>query len=1401
MKHKMMSSLLFRLVSIVLVIGMLTMGMASSVVGAEDPVVAAGGSPTITTDKTKYSLGETMVISGIGFTADGTVNIQVLRPDHEIDTLGPVSTDADGAFQTTYSPPNVPGRYKITATDGIDTAKTAATEADAANYSLVAFGVKTNAAGTLVTDIGWGRGNSDKGWREGDWVPVKLTIVGANLATLPDIYIGWDYTTGPDDARFVDLVRDLQVGTPSSTDGGGYPLGDEYGWPKADGTPYPTGPSPLPLLAAVHTAQTSTGQNTWTGFTSLQGVSLVNYPGGATDSSLGTRPGTVTDKKHQFKIPGNEIRNVLGATGTADICIYFQAHLARTFVWTNALEKQYNISPYTPWGGDLYGASVYNTDTRVGSSYAPGSSGQMYVLMTGQGQITCQLPIPPKPAGLIDGYKFNDADNSGTNMTGNETGIQGWRIYISGIDPEGLVFSKSVLTDGNGFYSFTGLTDGTWYVAEDEARASPVETFWSQTYPNGGTPLVPPVATPILSGSIPLNFPGSPDLGPWGYSVALNEVTSQIQHHVDFGNVGTGCLTVHKTATIPACVVGTPPNVDFTVHVVGPSYPSGIDLVFHLVNGVITNNDQTLPNITPGQYTVSEPTQPASWNLTSIAPTQPINIAGGSSCGGNVVTVTDTFQPGCLTVHKTATIPACVVGTPPNVDFTVKIVGPSYPGPTGTTLTFHLVNGVITNNDQTLTCILPGAYTVSEPTQPASWNLTSILPAQPINIAAGSSCGANVVTVTDTFQPGCLTVHKTATIPACVVGTPPDVDFTVEIVGPSYPGPTGTTMTFHLVNGVITNNDQTLTCILPGAYTVSEPTQPASWNLTSILPVQPINIAAGSSCGANVVNVTDTYQTTCLTVHKTATIPACVVGTPPDVDFTVKIVGPSYPGPTGTTLTFHLVNGVITNNDQTLTCILPGAYTVSEPTQPASWNLTSITPTQPINIAAGSSCGANVVTVTDTFQPGCLTIYKSLVTTGYLFASNITMDFIVKVVGPSYPGPAGHNVTFHVVNGAVTNSPQTLSCILPGAYNVSEVNPGIMWTVTGGGNVNVSSGITCAQSTVTNTIKLPHTTINITADVYETTAGGNVWLYISDKNDGQVPLTDPHIHLLIGGVEFDANNVTPGIQPLTKGDAYWSSGPLNWPQIPGAPNGDTINDGIMGVNETWYWAVQVTISATTEFIVNGHGIDPLGYPVDGPTYSTETDTITVEVGGATRTWGFWKTHLFLVNWMFNPAGGNITLPIYMGTWKNYSGTLQAQNITNVCRYMGLMWSDQAKNSDRTQRKDIDKARIHTAYQALAAIMNDSMTGGADLLGWLKTHGYPSATDARATIADILTNGTIEQIRNLGSKLGDFNESGDDVALDPSLPATGRTTGNIADPQGGRTAGATCISFWNTPRRV
>jgi len=440
--------------------------------------------------------------------------------------------------------------------------------------------------------------------------------------------------------------------------------------------------------------------------------------------------------------------------------------------------------------------------------------------------------------------------------------------------------------------------------------------------------------------------------------------------------------------------------------------------------------------------------------------------------------------------------------------------------------------------------------------------------------------------------------------------------------------------------------------------------------------------------------------------------------------------------------------------------------------------------TSPVDVLPGGTCAT--VTVNNVYVPGCLEVTKVVDLDDYVFAASANSTFTITVTGPSYP--TGHDLTFHLVNGVVTydaemDATACLSGLIPGDYYVTEIAPP-GWddpVITNDDPAVVAAGDACNETAVevivTNTLLIPHTTISITADVYETTPGGNVWLYISDTNDGEVPLTNPSVTLLVGS--------DPPIE-LVKGDAYWSVGPPTWAISSGTANGDTNDDGIMDVGETWYWAVQVTLYADTDITVNGHATDPLGNPVDGPTYESETGTITIEVGGATRTWGFWKTHLWLVEWMFDPAGGNITLPIDLGSWPDINGDPEAKLINTVCEYMGLMWSKQSQSADGGHREKIDAARVHTAHQALAAIMNYYMPGGAPL----------PAGITLASIADTLTNGTIQEIRALGSALADYNESGDDVALDPSMPPTGKT--NNADPQGARLVGGPCEPFWDTP---
>jgi len=86
--------------------------------------------------------------------------------------------------------------------------------------------------------------------------------------------------------------------------------------------------------------------------------------------------------------------------------------------------------------------------------------------------------------GSIEGYKYNDYNNSGSFDESYWYGIDNWRInlYDSLMSEEGGLPTpiQSVLTSGYGKYSFTNLSPKTYYVCEEK------NNNWIQTQPSVG---------------------------------------------------------------------------------------------------------------------------------------------------------------------------------------------------------------------------------------------------------------------------------------------------------------------------------------------------------------------------------------------------------------------------------------------------------------------------------------------------------------------------------------------------------------------------------------------------------------------------------------------------------------------------------------------------------------------------------------------------------------------------------------------------------------------------------------------------------------------------------------------------------------------------------------------------
>ncbi len=346
-------------------------------------LVGATSTATISTDKTKYAVGETMVITGSGFTADGTVNIIVQEPGNAgTDILPPVSTDASGSFQTTYSPPMIPGRYKITATDGANSALTAATEADAVGYDKSGYDKGTSS---------WGTGQQS-GYAENDWVQYQYTVTGIT-GTVPSFNVMFDEAVGG--RIFIDALSNFRVAVDKP-----YVAANSV---LPDGTPEPPA--------------TDGGDGFWA-FTPLninQGYNDKNH------TFTGDDPLNSPSAVHAFRIDPATIHATNSnfpasfSSGTHTVTIYFEAKMAASFVWSTGHE--YLLSnPASLYGahapaaavpaGVVYGTHVYDDWTTTAWSGAGGGGANKHFTIDGQsagpsGAIALPIPAVTLPTGSI----------------------------------------------------------------------------------------------------------------------------------------------------------------------------------------------------------------------------------------------------------------------------------------------------------------------------------------------------------------------------------------------------------------------------------------------------------------------------------------------------------------------------------------------------------------------------------------------------------------------------------------------------------------------------------------------------------------------------------------------------------------------------------------------------------------------------------------------------------------------------------------------------------------------------------------------------------------------------------------------------------------------------------------
>jgi uncharacterized surface anchored protein len=603
--------------------------------------------------------------------------------------------------------------------------------------------------------------------------------------------------------------------------------------------------------------------------------------------------------------------------------------------------------------------------------------------------------------------------------------------------------------------------------------------------------------------NLPIYYTVGKDIFPIIYSVVEDPVPTGFLDPVYGGSAADfftvynekiyGSLTVHKTVNTNDAIGLTVP--DFSITITGPSYPTGNTKVFNQTNGM----EQTWTNLLPGTYTVTESGISAPWSV-DIDP-ETFDVEGGDDTDVDV-TVTNSYAPGSLTVHKTVDTNDAVGLTVP--DFSITITGPSYP--TGDTKVFNQTNGM----EQTWENLIPGNYTVTESGIAAPWSVD--IDPEDFDVLSGEDTTVDV-TVTNSYDVGSLTVLKAVETNGAIGLTVPD--FSITITGPSYPD--GDTKVFNQTNGM----EQTWENLIPGTYTVTESGIATPWSV--VIDPEEFDVVGGEDTTVD-VTVTNTYATGSLTVLKSLELNGAIGLDVPD--FSITITGPSYPS--GDTKVFNETIGM----EQTWTNLIPGTYTVTEPGVAEPWSVV-IDPTT-YQVLSGEDTTVDVV-VTNTYTPGSLTVEKVVDTND---AVGLTIpDFSITITGPSYP--TGDTKVFNETNGME----QTWDNLIPGTYTVTESGIDDPWSVViDPEEFDVESGEdTTVDVTVTNTFTPGSLTV---LKAVET--NGAIGLTVPDFSititGPSYPTGDTKIFNQTNGMEQTWDNLIPGTYTVTESGiaAPWS---------------------------------------------------------------------------------------------------------------------------------------------------------------------------------------------------------------------------------------------------------------------
>ena len=297
------------------------------------------------------------------------------------------------------------------------------------------------------------------------------------------------------------------------------------------------------------------------------------------------------------------------------------------------------------------------------------------------------------------------------------------------------------------------------------------------------------------------------------------------------------------------------------------------------------------------------------------------------------------------------------------------------------------------------------------------------------------------------------------------------------------------------------------------------------------------------------------------------------------------------------------------------------------------------------------------------------------------------------------------------------------------------------------------------------TVIRPNFTVTKTCSTPNFPAGTTAIFTVNVANTGDVPMR----FVLDDSISGNGNPFA--VYPLTGANTTATA-------ISEIGNGDiTFNGGqasfLLGVGKKAQLEISVaTTNVAITNVIAATGSLPSGYR--GTAYArtlTATDVcIDAPPDGATRTIGFWRTHLSFTRQVLDtrplpsaavagtsPLGVRPTDSSFINGYIKLSATGKFP-LRSVKDVMGIFWSSNASTSNGKKRSNICQARITTAKQLLGAILNQTF-GNAKPLPTVN-----GGTDLITAALSIMDGTNAQSIREVGTLLDAYNNSGDNTTI-------------------------------------